>query len=34
MGQEAARLFFEQVEKGIGLAEKVILPASLVIRES
>jgi len=34
MGREAARLFFEQLEKGIGSTEKVILPASLVIRES
>jgi LacI family transcriptional regulator len=34
MGKEAARLFFECIEKGTGFAEKVILPTSLVIRES
>jgi len=34
IGREAARLFFEQIEKGFGFAEKVILPTSLIIRES
>jgi LacI family transcriptional regulator len=34
MGKEAARLFFEQVNKGAGFAEKVILPTNLVIRQS
>jgi len=34
MGREAARLFFECIEKGAGFAEKVVLPAKLVVRES
>jgi LacI family transcriptional regulator len=34
MGKEAARLFFNQVEKGTGSAEVVVLPTNLVIRES
>lgn len=34
MGKEAARLFFEQVENGTLSNEKVVLPTSLVIRES
>ena len=34
MGKEAARLFFECIEKGAGFAEKVVLLTKLVIRES
>ena len=34
MGKEAARLFFDQVEKGAFSNEKVILPTNLVIRDS
>ena len=34
MGREAARLFFDQIENGIGSSEHVILPTSLVVRES
>ena len=34
MGREAARLFFESIEKGQSFAEKVVLPTSLIIRES
>ena len=34
MGKEAARLFFKCIEKGDGFAEKVVLPAKLVVRES
>lgn len=34
MGMEAARLFFEQIEKGTGSTEVVVLPTNLVIRES
>jgi LacI family transcriptional regulator len=34
MGKEAARLFFECIEKGENFAEKVVLPAKLVVRES
>lgn len=34
MGREAARLFFEQIESDSKLDEQVILPTSLVIRES
>lgn len=34
MGKEAARLFFECIEKGQNFAEKVVLPTSLVIRDS
>jgi len=34
MGKEAARLFFECIEKGENFAEKVILPTKLVVRES
>ena len=34
MGKEAARLFFEQLKNGAGFSEKVVLPASLVVRES
>lgn len=34
MGREAARLFFECIEKGEKFAEKVVLPTKLVIRDS
>jgi DNA-binding LacI/PurR family transcriptional regulator len=34
MGKEAARLFFESIEKGQNFAEKVVLPTKLVVRES
>ena len=34
MGREAARLFFESIEKGENFAEKVVLPTKLIIRES
>jgi len=34
MGRESARLFFACIEKGAGFAEKVVLPAKLVVRES
>lgn len=34
IGKEAARLFFEQVEKESRSEEKIILPTSLIIRES
>jgi LacI family transcriptional regulator len=34
MGREAARLFFDQIEKGTGSTEVVVLPTNLVIRES
>ncbi|KAF0236283.1 MAG: transcriptional [Prolixibacteraceae bacterium] len=34
MGREAARLFFECIEKGKSFAEKLILPTKLVVRES
>ncbi len=34
MGREAARLFFQQIDKGTGSTEVVVLPTNLVIRES
>ena len=34
MGKEAARLFFKQIEKGKITPENVVLPTTLVIRES
>jgi LacI family transcriptional regulator len=34
MGMEAARLFFEQVEKETRIKEEVVLPTSLIIRDS
>ncbi len=34
MGMEAARLFFEQIEKDTRIKEEVVLPTNLVIRES
>lgn len=34
MGREAARLFFEQIEKGAEAIEEIVLPTKLVIRES
>lgn len=34
MGREAARLFFNRIEQGAGYAEKVVLPTTLVIRDS
>jgi DNA-binding LacI/PurR family transcriptional regulator len=34
MGQEAARLFFQWVEKGASFADQVVLPTELVIRKS
>jgi LacI family transcriptional regulator len=34
MGREAARLFFEQIEKGTNSSEEIVLPTNLIIRES
>ena len=34
MGQQAARLFFQRIEKGSGFQKKIILDTHLVIRES
>ncbi len=34
MGKEAARLFFDCIEKGAGFAENVVLQTKLVVRES
>jgi DNA-binding LacI/PurR family transcriptional regulator len=34
MGEEAARLFFESIEKGRGFNKRVMLPIDLVVRAS
>jgi LacI family transcriptional regulator len=34
MGREAANLFFKQIENGAGASEEIVLPTSLVVRES
>ena len=34
MGEEAANLFFESIEKGKSINKRIMLPIDLVVRES